>query len=144
MNKIQLIGNITSDVVKSQTRSGQIAVRFTVATNQLVNGDMRTDFIPCVVFGKLAETCAKYLFKGAKVYVCGNLHIELYNDSKGGKRLGVNAIVLEVEFLTSQKQRASAKAVNDFEGEDEQQPKKKEVPELDMQDVREDDESYPF
>ena len=53
-----------------------------------------------VVFGKLAETCAKYLGKGRQIYVEGRLRTRSYEGKEDGvKRYVTEIIAQRVQFL---------------------------------------------
>ena len=53
-----------------------------------------------VVFGKLAETCAKYLRKGRQTYVEGRLQTrEFESKDGGGKRQRAEIVAQRVQFL---------------------------------------------
>jgi single-strand DNA-binding protein len=53
-----------------------------------------------VVFGKLAETCAKYLAKGRQIYVEGRLRTrEFESKNRSGKRQRAEIIAQRVQFL---------------------------------------------
>ena len=53
-----------------------------------------------VVFGKLAETCAKYLSKGRQIYVEGRLQTrEFESQNGGGKRQRAEIVAQRVQFL---------------------------------------------
>ena len=55
-----------------------------------------------VVYGKLAETCAKYLSKGRQIYVEGRLRTREYEArDNGGKRYRTEIIAQRVQFLGS-------------------------------------------
>ena len=74
MNRIDLIGNVTKDI-ELVGQNGNIA-NFNLAVRRRYtdqNGDEIVDFHSCVAFGKLAETIAKYVKKGNKLYVTGEL-----------------------------------------------------------------------
>ena len=53
-----------------------------------------------VVFGKLAETCAKYLAKGRQIYVEGRLQTrEFESKNGGGKRQRAEIVAQRDQFL---------------------------------------------
>ena len=53
-----------------------------------------------MVFGKLAETCAKYLARGRQVYVEGRLRTrEFEGKNGGGKRQRAEIVAQRVQFL---------------------------------------------
>ena len=58
-----------------------------------------TDWHQIVVYGKLAEICAKYLGKGRQVYVEGRLRTREFEDKSGGKRQRTEIIAQRVQFL---------------------------------------------
>ena len=72
MNHVILIGRLTRDPELRYTPNGVAVANFTLAvdrpyTNQ--EGEREADFIPIVVWQKLAETCANHLHKGRLVAV---------------------------------------------------------------------------
>ena len=76
MNKCIFVGNLTRDPEAQTTPNGVSFCRFTIAVNRSYsnsNGEREADFINIVAWRGLADNCAKYLSKGRKVCVCGNL-----------------------------------------------------------------------
>jgi single-strand DNA-binding protein len=66
---------------------------------------MRCNVVPyqwhqVVTFGKVAETCGKYLAKGRQVYVEGRLRTREYDaKNNGGKRQRTEIVAIRVQFL---------------------------------------------
>ena len=103
MNKVILIGNLTRDPELSETPSGVAVCHFSVAvTRDFPNslGTRDTDFFNVTVWRGRAETCGRYLKKGNKVAVMGNLQNRSYEDKDGIKRTVTEVIASDVEFLT--------------------------------------------
>jgi single-strand DNA-binding protein len=103
MNKVHLIGNLTKDVELKTTQSGKQVCRFSIAVNRRfgnADGEKVTDFLNIVVWGKLAENCDKFLSKGKKVCVVGELQNRSWEDDKGVKHVSTEIVADEVEFLT--------------------------------------------
>ena len=103
MNKVILIGNLTRDPELSETPSGVAVCHFSVAvTRDFPNSDgtRETDFFNVTVWRGRAETCGRYLKKGNKVAVVGNLQNRSYEDKDGIKRTVTEVIASDVEFLT--------------------------------------------
>ncbi|MEG1559272.1 MAG: single-stranded DNA-binding protein [Clostridia bacterium] len=103
MNKITLIGNLTRDPELRTTPTGLSVCSFTIAVNRRFgqqNGEKITDFFRISAWRQLGENCAKYLAKGRKVAIIGELQARMYetNDGKTGMSLDVSAD--EVEFLS--------------------------------------------
>lgn len=76
MNTISIIGNITKDPELKATASNKY-IAFTIAVQRNYKnkaGNYDTDFIPCLITGKPAETFAKYVKKGNKLAITGALN----------------------------------------------------------------------
>ncbi len=103
MNRIYLIGNLTRDPETSSTQSGVQFTRFTIAVNRPFTnstGDRVADYFDIIVWRALADSCAKYLYKGSKVGISGSVQRRQYEDRDGIKRTSFDVVADEVEFLT--------------------------------------------
>lgn len=103
MNKVILIGNLTRDPELTETPSGVAVCRFSIAVSReyaTADGNRETDFFNITVWRGRAENCGKYLKKGNKVAIVGNLQNRSYEDKDGIKRNVTDIIASEVEFLT--------------------------------------------
>ena len=103
MNKVFLIGNLTRDPENSETSSGVPVCRFAIAVNRNYTGSdgtRETDFFNITVWRQLAENCGKYLKKGSKVAVIGQLQNRSYEDKDGIRRTVTDIVASEIEFLT--------------------------------------------
>ena len=100
MNKLIIIGNVTSNPELKATPSGHTVCSFGVAVNERRGGKDETTFFRVSAWNKLAETCQTYLQKGKKVMVCGPVSARGYSKCDGtvGVSLEINAN--EVEFLS--------------------------------------------
>ena len=83
INKVILMGRLTSDPELRQTPNGVSTCRFTVAvdggTNQHTN-ERRTDFITVNAWRQTAEFVSRYFSKGRLILVEGNLRTGSYDD----------------------------------------------------------------
>lgn len=103
MNKITLIGNLTHDPETRTTPNGVTVCTFTIAVNRKFasqGGDRQTDFFRINAWRQLGETCSRYLAKGRKVAVVGELQARLYEAKDGTTRMSLDVSADEVEFLT--------------------------------------------
>ena len=103
MNKVILIGNLTQDPELSEVGSGTKTCRFTLAVNRdykNANGEREADFFNIVAWRTLADNCARYLEKGKKIAVVGNLQTRNYEDREGVRRYVTEIMADEIEFLT--------------------------------------------
>ena len=105
VNKVLLIGNLGKDPEIRNTPGGTAVANFSIATSEKFkdkNGERqeRTEWVRCTVWGKQAESAAKYLEKGRQVYVEGSLRTESWDDKETGqKRYATKVQVQKVVFL---------------------------------------------
>lgn len=102
MNKVILIGNLTKDPELTTTTSGTSVCRFTLAVSRRFTnseGERKTDFINIVAFKNLADNCHKFLKKGSKAAVVGNIQTRSYDAQDGTKRYVTEVVAEEVEFI---------------------------------------------
>lgn len=117
MNKVILIGNLTKDPEISTTTNGVSVCRFSLAVTRRytnANGDREADFINIVVWRALADNCHKFLRKGSKAAVVGNLQSRMYDAPDGTKRYVTEVVADEVEFIST-KNADTAEAKKDEE-----------------------------
>ena len=103
MNKITLIGNLTHDPEVRSTPNGVTVCTFTIAVNRRFaqqGGEKQADFFRINAWRQLGETCARYLAKGRKVAVVGELQARTYQGSDGTTRMSLDVSADEVEFLS--------------------------------------------
>ena len=102
MNKVFLIGNLTREPELTATTNGVQMCRFGVAVNRNysnADGVRETDFFNVTAWRGNAEKCAKYLHKGNKVAITGNIQMRSY-EVNGEKRTSFDIIIEDIEFLT--------------------------------------------
>lgn len=118
MNKVILIGNLTKAPETSRTNNGVMYSRFSIAVNREYRddrGDKITDYFKVIAWRGLAELANKYLDKGRKVCVVGQIQTRSY-DNKDGVRVNTFDIVAdEIEFLTPKAQTADTTPSTDLE-----------------------------
>lgn len=102
LNKVLLLGRLTSDVELERTPSNVAVCSFTLAVNRRFNRE-QTDFIDCVAWRNTAEHLSKYFSKGQQLVACGSLETRTWEDKNGNKRKAVEVNVDEVHFADSKK-----------------------------------------
>lgn len=100
MNKVFLIGNLTKDPELSTTTSGISVCKFTLAVSRRF-GNNDTDFLPIIAWRGQAENCSKFLKKGSKAAVSGNIQTRTYDANDGSKRYITEIVADEVQFLST-------------------------------------------
>ena len=98
-NKITLVGNLVRDPEIRYVGSGAAVTKFTLAVNRRSKQQEETDFIDCVAWDKLAETCNTYLKKGMSCLVDGRLSIRSYETKEGEKRKAAEVVVNTMQML---------------------------------------------
>lgn len=98
MVKVFLIGNLTKDPELTTTANGVSYCKMTVAVKR--KSSDTTDFLTVKAWRVLADNCSKYLGKGSKVAVCGELQSNSYETQSGEKRYVTEIVADEVQFLT--------------------------------------------
>ncbi len=119
MNIAILVGRLTRDPEIRYTPNGVAVATFTLAVDRPINndnGEREADFIPIVVWRKLAENCANHLRKGRLVAVEGRLQIRTYEKDGQNRRIA-EVVASEVKFLDYGKkgEKSADKASDDMD-----------------------------
>jgi len=104
INKVIIAGRITKDIELNYSASNMAFTKFSVALDRY-NGQGKentTDFINCVTFGKTAESISKFLGKGRKIIVEGNIKTGSY-DKDGTKVYTTDVLIEKWDFADSKK-----------------------------------------
>lgn len=103
LNRVMLLGTLGADAEQRFGQSGTCVLSWRMACNESWYDDKtkerkeRTEWVSCVLFGKRAESLAKFMTKGAKFFVEGSLRTESY-EKDGQKRYTTKVYVKEVLF----------------------------------------------
>ncbi|QOI99226.1 MAG: single-stranded DNA-binding protein [Phycisphaeraceae bacterium] len=105
LNRVFLMGNLTRDVELKYTQSNQAVANLGLAVNRrwrTPEGEEREEvtFIDCEVWGKQAETMAKYLAKGRPVFIEGRLKLDQW-EKEGQKFSKLRVVVESFQFVDS-------------------------------------------
>lgn len=99
MNKVVLMGRLTSDPDVRQAGDTQV-VNFTIAVNRRrKEAEHNADFPRCVAFGKTAELIGKYFRKGSQICVSGHIQTGSYTHRDGYTVYTTDVIVEEMDFV---------------------------------------------
>ncbi|MBN9532858.1 MAG: single-stranded DNA-binding protein [Alphaproteobacteria bacterium] len=100
VNKVILVGNLGKDPEVRRMQSGDPVVNLSIATSESWrdkgSGERKekTEWHRVVIFNKnLAEVAEKYLRKGAKVYLEGQLQTRKYTDKDGQERYSTEVVL---------------------------------------------------
>jgi single-strand DNA-binding protein len=112
VNKVILVGNLGKDPEVRSTHAGDKIVSFNLATSETwtdkASGERkeRAEWHRVVVFNpQIADVCERFLKKGAKVYVEGQLQTRKWTDQQGVERYSTEIVLArfkgEMTMLTS-------------------------------------------
>jgi single-strand DNA-binding protein len=100
VNKVILVGNLGRDPETRRMPSGDAMVTFSLATSESwrdkSSGERkeRTEWHRVVIFNKnLAEVAEKYLRKGSKIYLEGQLQTRKFTDKDGQERSATEVVL---------------------------------------------------
>jgi single-strand DNA-binding protein len=116
VNKAIVIGNLGANPGIRALPSGQNVANFSLATTERFtdrNGakQERTDWHRIVAFGRLADTCERFLTKGRQVYIEGRLTTRQYEAKDGsGKRYRTEIVARQLRLLGNRTNGIAAKA----------------------------------
>ncbi len=119
LNKVFLMGNLTREPELRYTPGSNMAVcEFGMAINRRFqsNGQEKDDtcFLDIVVWGKQAESCQRYLQKGASVFVEGRLVYEQWTERETQKKRSRIRVTAErVQFMSAGRREDGAPASAD-------------------------------
>lgn len=105
MNNITIIGNLTADPQLRTTSNGNNVCTFNVAVNRR-NRD-GADYFRVNAWGNLGENCNRYLERGKKVAVCGEVSLNEYTSKNGEKRASIEINASGVDFLSPSTKNAN-------------------------------------
>ena len=100
VNKVILVGNLGKDPEVRYSKDGKRVASFSVATTESWKNkssgerESRTEWHRIVAFGDgLGEVVEKYLKKGSKVYVEGQLRTRKWQDQSGSDRYTTEVVI---------------------------------------------------
>ena len=100
INKVILVGNLGADPKVSNTANGSKIVNLNIATSDIwkdkLSGERkeRTEWHRVVIFNaQLADIAERYLRKGSKVYLEGQLQTRKWEDNNGQERYSTEVVL---------------------------------------------------
>lgn len=108
MNKAILIGNVGKEPEIRKTQSGISVANFSLATSKKVKGEDKTEWHRIVAWDKLAEIIEKYVHKGDKLMIEGEIETRDYE--KDGQKVYTTEIrAWNMEMLGGKSENQPAK-----------------------------------
>jgi single-strand DNA-binding protein len=99
MNQVQLMGRLTAEPVLRYLPNKIAVAQFTLAVNRKTKDkEEQTDFFPVVAWRAKAEFVGKYLHKGLRIVLTGELRTRNYTDKDGIKRWVTEILAENIYF----------------------------------------------
>lgn len=99
LNQVNLIGNVGN--IETRMTQNQLSVtNFSLAVSKKVKDVDHVYWANCVAWGKTSELCQKYVTKGSKLFVTGELLERTWDNKDGVKQFKTEITVKDVIFLT--------------------------------------------
>lgn len=110
MIKVYAVGNLTRDIEVRYTSDNKAIAHTSIAINRKYKRDNEpdADFFNIVAFNKTAEIMEKYLHKGSKIAIDGELRNNNYTDKNGNKVYSDQIIVNAFDFCEAKSSGAAA------------------------------------
>jgi single-strand DNA-binding protein len=129
LNEVVISGRLTRDAELRHTPSGTAVTDIIVASNRIWSKDSdkqeEATFVDVTIWGKQAESLAKYLTKGRHVMLTGRLKLNKWETDDGDRRSKLTVVAEKVNLTPGGTPGGSGYA-NDPESKKAQPPKKKE------------------
>jgi len=109
-NLVILIGNTGDDIKMHHFENGGCIARFPLATSSSYTNKQtgekvtNTEWHQCVARNKGAELLEKYVSKGDRLYIRGNITYRKWTDSNGVEKYSTEINVDDFTFLTTKNQ----------------------------------------
>lgn len=104
MNTVILMGRLTRDPeIRYGATNNTAVARYSLAVDRRFkqDGQPEADFFNVVSFGKAGEFVEKYLRKGTKIVIEGELHNNNYKNKDGQMVYGIEIVTRNIEFAES-------------------------------------------
>lgn len=111
LNRVILMGRLTSDPEHKQTPNGISVTSFSIAVDRNFSGkdgNKQTDFINIVAWRQTADFICKYFSKGRMIALEGSLQTRNYEDKSGNKRTAYEVVVDQAYFADSKQTGTSS------------------------------------
>ena len=116
------IGNLGADPEIRTTPNGAKVANFRIACSkawkdQAGNRNEKTEWVTCVAWKGNADIAEKYLRKGSKLYVQGELQTRTWEDKNGGGKRYATEVLVDRIMMLDGRQGAAAEVNRDLSGD---------------------------
>lgn len=98
INRVMLSGNLTRDPELQVTQGGTSVLKFGIAVGEKRGEKDYANFFDCIIWGKHGETMERYLHKGQRVAIDGQLSYSSW-EKDGQRRSKVEVVVRSIDTI---------------------------------------------
>lgn len=107
-NRVHLIGSLGADPEVKEFENGSLMVRLSLVTNELnCERDgcrvIRNRWHTLIVWGKLAEICSRYLYKGREIAIEGRIVYRSLTNDEGSSKIVTEITVNDLFMISGRK-----------------------------------------
>lgn len=102
MNHVMLIGRLTRPVVLKEVGTTGLVVNNVIAVSRVHgnnNGEILTDFIPIIAWGRQGQLLNRYCQKGHRVGIYGRMQSRKYTNKEGKDVYVIECLVNDITLL---------------------------------------------
>ena len=112
LNRCDFIGRVGKPPETRYTTSGTAVASLSIACsekfkNKAGETEEKTEWVPLVFWGKLAEIVGEYVTKGKEIYVSGRFQTRKWQDKDGNDRYTTEVVCDKMQMLGSKGDGAS-------------------------------------
>jgi single-strand DNA-binding protein len=152
LNKVFIIGRITSDIVLKATTTNQAVTNFNVATNRVwtdKSGQKQeeAEFHTVVVWGRQAELASQFLSKGSLVLIEGRLRTRSWKDANNQNHKVTEIVCERMQFGPRSQNAGATKPSQPYSKPKNEPVMEEEIPQISVDESLEDEikpEDLPF
>lgn len=115
LNKIILVGTVANDAETHFAVEGTARANFKLGVRTFSSGAASLMNVDIVVWGKLAESCAKLLKAGRMVLVEGAIRIRSFEDQSGSRKWATEVSAGSLQLLDHSSSAPTAVGVSEEE-----------------------------
>ena len=114
MNKVIISGNLTKDMDVMVSKNDVNIGKFTVAVDNGYGENKNTQYYPVILFGKRVEALQKYLLKGTKVIIDGQIDYKSFLDDKENWKNYFQIIANDIDIVKFVEVQEDKKSNNNY------------------------------
>lgn len=99
LNQCNFIGSLGKDPEIRYMPNGDAVASFSLAVGWKTKDKEGTEWVPVVIYGKLAEIAGKYLKKGSSIFISGRFRTRKWADKEGKDRYTTEIIADTMQML---------------------------------------------